>query len=162
VSWSSFVLVVLGGYTSPQEEFQQFLRGVAGAKLKLKTAIELLEERLQDVSPSGPLRALRAHEGLEHPQIEEAASALYRDGHYERARVHRVHQLAGEAIGQRKEGAEAYGAMIGDSPSADRPRAAAEADAYSWKPRGRQATERSRPHGPMPRCVPGPPPGAPP
>jgi uncharacterized protein (TIGR02391 family) len=90
---SLFTIWVTGGVPRG-ESLRWFRDALQSARSKLETAIEILEERLQDAAPSGPLRALKAYEGLAlHPQIEEAASGLFRDGRYANAILDAVKAL---------------------------------------------------------------------
>ena len=86
VSWSSLVRMTIGG-TPRHLEVEAFERGVNSARRKLQTAIDVMRERLDDVSSGSESgRPLRAYEGLDlHPEISRAASDLYRDGHYANA-----------------------------------------------------------------------------
>jgi uncharacterized protein (TIGR02391 family) len=71
---------------SPQEVAESYKRGVTNAMAKLRTAIEMLQEKLGDLGERSSGRALRAYEGLEfHPEIALAVGKLYRDGHYANA-----------------------------------------------------------------------------
>jgi uncharacterized protein (TIGR02391 family) len=72
--------------TPPQEWARGYAKAIEDAKTKLRTAISMLRERLDDMGASPASHALRAYEGLElHPEINRAASALYRGGHYANA-----------------------------------------------------------------------------
>jgi uncharacterized protein (TIGR02391 family) len=63
-----------------------FNEGRLRAKSRITAMIQLLSERLDDSGETGVARALRAYEGLAlHSEIERAAGALYRDGHYANA-----------------------------------------------------------------------------
>ena len=56
------------------------------AAAKLRTAIEMLQEKLGDLGETSAGQALRAYEGLDlHPEIVPAVGKLYRDGHYANA-----------------------------------------------------------------------------
>ncbi|MGV1013943.1 MAG: TIGR02391 family protein [Methyloceanibacter sp.] len=83
-------------YSNADEEewAEAYKRGIIDAISKLKTAISMLREQLEDLGGRG--RALRAYEGLDlHPEIDRAASALYRDGHYANAIEDSVKALNG-------------------------------------------------------------------
>jgi uncharacterized protein (TIGR02391 family) len=62
---------------------EAFHAGQRRAVSRIDAMIQLLSERLENSGETGVARALRAYEGLAlHPEIERAAGALYRDGHY--------------------------------------------------------------------------------
>lgn len=86
LDWSHFFVIVMGG-TPADLQSANFQRGVGSARNKLRTAIEVMTERLEDARPGGgPGRALRAYDGLMlHPEIERATSDLYHGGHYANA-----------------------------------------------------------------------------
>lgn len=72
--------------TPEHEWIRGYQRAVANAVSNVKTAIEMLNERLDDmgVSPTG--QTLRAYDGLDlHAEIDRAAGQLYRNGHYANA-----------------------------------------------------------------------------
>jgi len=82
--------------TPPDEWLAGYTKAIEDAKTKLRTAISMLQERADDmgVSPAG--QVLRAYEGLElHPEIDRAAGALYRGGHYANAIEDAVKALNG-------------------------------------------------------------------
>jgi uncharacterized protein (TIGR02391 family) len=85
VEFSLNMMVVLDEV--PQHLYvEAFESGRAAAISRIKTMIDVLSERVEDSGNTGPGRALRAYEGLElHPAIANAASDLYRDGHYANA-----------------------------------------------------------------------------
>jgi hypothetical protein len=69
---------------------------VADAISTLKTAISMLSEQLEDLGESPGGQALRAYDGRDlHPEIDRAAAALYRDGHYANAIEDAVKALNG-------------------------------------------------------------------
>lgn len=71
------------GASRPAEGYH---RAVKGAAAKLRTAIEMLQEKLDDLGETSAGQALRAYEGLDlHPEIARAVGKLYRDGHYANA-----------------------------------------------------------------------------
>jgi uncharacterized protein (TIGR02391 family) len=71
---------------SPQEIADAYRRGVTAAATKLRTAIEMLREKLDDLGESPAGQALRAYQGLDlHSEIARAVGKLYRDGHYANA-----------------------------------------------------------------------------
>jgi uncharacterized protein (TIGR02391 family) len=66
-----------------EREVETYTCSVTDAAAKLRTAIEMLQEKLDDLGESPAGQALRAYEGLDlHPEIARAAGKLYRDGHY--------------------------------------------------------------------------------
>lgn len=83
-------------------------RGLDEAINTIRSAIEIYEERLEDVGETGVARALRAYEGLQlHPSIAAAASTLYRDGHYANAveaAVKALNALVRERSGMEQDG----------------------------------------------------------
>jgi hypothetical protein len=65
------------------ESFENSKRKLAG---ELQTAIEVLEDKQNLFDAGAAQKALTAYNNLElHPQIADAASDLYRDGHYANA-----------------------------------------------------------------------------
>jgi len=74
-------------HDTPLAEFREgYKRGIENAVLSLQTIIDLLKEKLQDSGATPQGRAIRAFAGLDlHPEIERAASVLFRDGHYANA-----------------------------------------------------------------------------
>ena len=61
-------------------------RGIKRAISSLNTIIELFEENLGDLGETQEGRALKAFGALDiHPEIEQAVSDLFRDGHYAHA-----------------------------------------------------------------------------
>jgi hypothetical protein len=76
------------GGTSVLEVREGVARGVAQAIAILQQAADSLKEKLGDEGEpqSAEARILRAYQGLDlHPQIADAASELYQDGHYANA-----------------------------------------------------------------------------
>jgi uncharacterized protein (TIGR02391 family) len=72
--------------TTPREYIDGYKTGVADAISTLKTAVSILKEQLEDMGELPGGQALRAYDGLDlHPEIDRAAAALYRDGHYANA-----------------------------------------------------------------------------
>jgi uncharacterized protein (TIGR02391 family) len=71
----------------PRHELvRAFQAGQQRAISRIKATIELLSERLEPSNVGGTSNAIRAYEGLAlHPEIERAASNLYRNGHYANA-----------------------------------------------------------------------------
>ena len=76
------------------ERFRERQTVLAG---DFQTQIELLQEKLSDISPEiAAQRALRAYGALDfHPEIANAAGELYRDGHYANAVADAVKALNG-------------------------------------------------------------------
>jgi len=71
-------------------------RGFNRAKALLAQAISLLKEKILDLDENDAGSVLKAYEGLElHPEIDRAASGLYRDGHYPNAILDAVKSLNG-------------------------------------------------------------------
>ena len=86
VHFSFSVPARMGSVTSPQEQAKGYQEAIADAVAKLRTAIEMLQEKLEDLGETSTGRALRAYEGLDlHPEIERAVGKLYRDDHYANA-----------------------------------------------------------------------------
>lgn len=72
--------------TPPQEWMDGYKKAVATAKSNVRTAVEVLREKLEDMGETPGGQALRAYDGLElHPEIDRAAGKLYRDGHHANA-----------------------------------------------------------------------------
>ncbi|MGH6826070.1 TIGR02391 family protein [Methyloceanibacter sp.] len=70
----------------PADYAAGYHKGLGDAKSKIATAITVLKEQLGDEAESPEDQALRAYEGLElHPEIDRAASGLYRNEHYANA-----------------------------------------------------------------------------
>lgn len=74
-------------YATPLHELREGLhKGVADAKMTLKTVIDLFEEKLEDLGETEAGRTLTALDGLDlHPEVSRAATKLFRDGHYAEA-----------------------------------------------------------------------------
>jgi uncharacterized protein (TIGR02391 family) len=74
-------------YDTPLPEIREgYKRGIENAVLTLQTIIDLLKEKLQDSGATPQGRAIRAFADLDlHPEIDRAASMLFRDGHYANA-----------------------------------------------------------------------------
>jgi uncharacterized protein (TIGR02391 family) len=71
---------------SPQQRASGYRRAITDAAAKLRTAIEMLQEKLEDLGETASGQALRAYVGLDlHPEIARAVGKLYRDGHYANA-----------------------------------------------------------------------------
>lgn len=86
----------VGHQTTPREYIEGYTTGVADAITTLKTAISMLNEQLEDLGELPGGQALRAYDGLDlHPEIDRAAAALYRDGHYANAIEDAVKALNG-------------------------------------------------------------------
>ena len=78
--------ISFGRPTPPQEMAEGYRRGIREAAAKLRTAIEMLQEKLADLGETSAGQALRAYEGLDlHPDIARDVGKLYRDGHYANA-----------------------------------------------------------------------------
>lgn len=59
---------------------------INSAALKIRTAIDLLKEQVEDSGDTSSGRVVRAYDGLElHPEIARAASKLFKDSHYANA-----------------------------------------------------------------------------
>jgi uncharacterized protein (TIGR02391 family) len=72
--------------TPPHEWVDGYQSAVIQAAAKLRTAIEMLQEKLADLGETPAGQALRAYEGLDlHTEIARAGGRLYRDGHYANA-----------------------------------------------------------------------------
>ena len=85
-----------GGPHPRHELVAAFRKGQETATSRIKARIELLSERLEDSGETSTARALRAYEGLAlHSDIERAAEALYRNGHYANAIEDAVKALNG-------------------------------------------------------------------
>lgn len=77
---------ILYGGTPLSDVRKGFARGKADAISKLRTLIDLFEERLAEGSESPEERARRGFEGLQlHPEVLRAVEKLYLDGHYANA-----------------------------------------------------------------------------
>ena len=75
-----------GRGASPQERAKGYQRAISDAVAKVRTAIEMLQEKRSDLGESSAGQALRAYEGLDlHPEVGRAVGKLYRDGHYANA-----------------------------------------------------------------------------
>ena len=72
---------------SPQKVAALFKAGQDKAVLKINTQIGMLEERAADIGQgSGSRNVLGAYEGLDlHPTIADAATDLFKNGHYSHA-----------------------------------------------------------------------------
>ena len=74
------------GSSSPADIKAKYQRGFGDATAKLESALEAMEEQLEDAGETPAGQALRAIEGLDlHPEIDRAAAKLYRDGYYANA-----------------------------------------------------------------------------
>jgi len=72
--------------TPTNEWVEGYRKAIGWATTTLGTAVEVLKEKLQDTGESPLGRTLQAYQGLElHPEIDRAADALYRGGHYANA-----------------------------------------------------------------------------
>ena len=72
--------------TSLHEVREGYARGVERALSVLQTIVDLFGEKLQNTGESPRGRAVRALSDLDlHPEIDRAASTLFRDGHYANA-----------------------------------------------------------------------------
>jgi uncharacterized protein (TIGR02391 family) len=86
----------MGHETTAQEYIKGYRTGVADASSTLRTAISILKEQLEDLGETTAGRALRAYDGLDlHAEIDRAAAALYRGGHYANAIEDAVKALNG-------------------------------------------------------------------
>jgi uncharacterized protein (TIGR02391 family) len=93
--WTS-IPIYMNRRTTPQEYIHHYTSGVADGISTLKNAISMLQEQLEDMGESPTGQALQAYEGLElHPEIDRAAGALYRGGHYANAIEDAVKALNG-------------------------------------------------------------------
>jgi uncharacterized protein (TIGR02391 family) len=82
--------------TPPHELRKGITEGRNRAVALLQQARNVLAEKLGDLGETRGGRALRAYEGLDlHPEIERAADALYRGGHYSNAVADAVKALNG-------------------------------------------------------------------
>lgn len=74
-------------HPTPLHEIREgFRRGIENAVSTLETIIDLFEEKLRDSGESPQGRATRAFADFDlHPEIDRAASNLFRDGHYANA-----------------------------------------------------------------------------
>jgi uncharacterized protein (TIGR02391 family) len=80
---SSFVVTYIGGRASAHERIQAFEYGRKLAVSRIETELSILRELLQDHGAGDKKDPLKAYGGLDlHPQINEAAGELFRDGHY--------------------------------------------------------------------------------
>ena len=71
------------GGTSDREYIRGYQSAIADGASNLRTAIEMLQEQLEDMGQTPGGRAVRAMEGLDlHPAIRDAALDRHRDGHY--------------------------------------------------------------------------------
>jgi uncharacterized protein (TIGR02391 family) len=75
------------GHKTPIQEVRDgFRKGINQAVSNLKTIIELFKEKLGDLGGTPVGKALKALGELElHPEIEQAAGDLFRNGHYANA-----------------------------------------------------------------------------
>lgn len=72
-----------GGPTPDSEILEKYERGFRDAIASLESALDILNEKLEEPSESAADRALRRFEGLNlHPAIQQAAAKRYEDGHY--------------------------------------------------------------------------------
>jgi len=84
--FSTSMPLVLGEGNSDQYTHKYYMKAVKSAIAKIETVIEVLREQLDDSGGSPAGKALQAIEGLDlHPEIEQAAGQLYRNGHYANA-----------------------------------------------------------------------------
>ncbi len=68
--------------TSDREWIRGYQSAIADATVNLRTAIEMLQEQLEDMGQTPGGRAVRSMEGLAlHPAIRDAALERHRDGH---------------------------------------------------------------------------------
>lgn len=90
------VPMVMGHEYSEREKVRYYEKALSGAIPKVETALELLREQLEDMGEPPGAQALQAYQGLDlHTEIDRAASALYRGGHYANAIVDAVKALNG-------------------------------------------------------------------
>lgn len=76
------VSMFMGG-TPDREWIKGYQDAIAGAASTLQTAIDMLQEQLEDMGQTPGGRAVRAMEGLDlHPAIRDAALDRHRNGHY--------------------------------------------------------------------------------
>lgn len=72
--------------TPVREWIDGYREAVAEAITVLRTAIEVLKEKLEDMGETPEGQALQAFQGLDlHPEIDRATGVLYRNGHYANA-----------------------------------------------------------------------------
>jgi uncharacterized protein (TIGR02391 family) len=77
------------------KQVEEYHEGIKIAITTLKTAKEMLEERLEDMGASPAGKARRAIDGLHlHPEIERVAGQLYRDEHYSSAVLEAIKALS--------------------------------------------------------------------
>ena len=79
--WYSVSMTVYG--TPDHEWVEGYKQAIRSAAAKLETAIELLEEKLQDMGEDPSSHAIQVMEGMDlHPEIGRAAGPRFRAGHY--------------------------------------------------------------------------------
>ncbi len=72
--------------TPDHEWVSGYRKAVAGAITTLRTVIDVLKEKLEDMGETPGGQALQAYQGLDlHSEIDRAAGALYRNNHYANA-----------------------------------------------------------------------------
>lgn len=72
--------------TPPQEWAKGYGKAISSASTTIRTAIDVLKEKLEDLGETPEGQALQAYQGLElHPEIDRAAGKLFRDGHFANA-----------------------------------------------------------------------------
>ena len=72
--------------TRAYEWVEGYRKAIGKAASNVRTAIEVLNEKIEDMGETPGGQALRAYDGLElHPEIDLASGTLYRDGHYANA-----------------------------------------------------------------------------
>ncbi|MEE8504892.1 MAG: TIGR02391 family protein, partial [Kiloniellales bacterium] len=80
--WTT-VSISMGGTPDRREWILGYESAITDATGKLQTAIDMLQDQLEDMGQTPSGRAVRALEGLDlHPAIRDAALERHRDGHY--------------------------------------------------------------------------------
>ncbi len=80
----SVPLTMMG--TPDHEWVTGYREAVAAAITTLRTLIDVLKEKLEDMGETPGGQALQAYQGLDlHPEIDRVAGALYRNSHYANA-----------------------------------------------------------------------------
>jgi uncharacterized protein (TIGR02391 family) len=78
--------MVARGFGEPSHPQHEFEAGIPQTITMLEGLIDRLEEKRADISQDSNVRVKTAFEGLDlHQRIAQAASELYRDGHYRNA-----------------------------------------------------------------------------
>ena len=78
-----FAPMHMGRTYSEHEKASDYQEAVSEAISKIETALEILRKQLEDMGAVRFGSARQVYQGLDlHPEIDRAASALYRGGHY--------------------------------------------------------------------------------